>query len=228
MGPLPHTPDDIMIALTLQPYVLDLSTMCDGCTHGDKTAAEIFQEINNSLNGPLTMDDIIMTARGVKVKPIKKEGQEMIIGYQVEQAIIQQYPVSNNLIIVAIYSQHITIPHRKCTYGQMVRAHVTVPRQSDTSLMGILERRISRCFTNYCMEPEDGLGVYAVTKDHKIEQEWQHIYYDFYLMVAPMFEPLMGWTCIGDQCLPTPPHVNILEVLHLRTQWRMREHSGLQ
>ena len=84
MGPLPHTPDDIVVALTLQPYMSDLSTMCNICTHGDETAAEIFQEINNCLNRPLTMDDTIMTARGVKVKPIKKEGQEMIIGYQVE------------------------------------------------------------------------------------------------------------------------------------------------
>ena len=84
MGPLPHTPDDIVVALTLQPYISGLSTMCDTCTNGDKTAAEIFQEINNCLNGPLTMDDTIMTTRGVKVKPIKKEGQEMIIGYQVK------------------------------------------------------------------------------------------------------------------------------------------------
>jgi hypothetical protein len=75
----------------------------------------------------------------------------------------------------------------------MIRAHVTIPKQSDTSLMGILEGRISRQFTNYCMEPADGLGVYAVTKDHKEEQEWQHIYCNFYLMAAPMFKPFMGW-----------------------------------
>ena len=116
MGPLPHTPNNMVVALTLQPFISDLGTMCDTCTHGDETAAEIFQEINNCLNGPLIMDDTIMTNRGVKVRPIKKEGQDVIIGYQVEQAIIQQYPVSNDLITVSVYSQHITIPHRRCTY----------------------------------------------------------------------------------------------------------------
>ena len=30
-----------------------------------------------------------------------------------------------------------------------------------------------------------------------------------------MFEPLVGYRHVGDQCLPTPPHVNILEVLQL-------------
>ena len=79
-------------------------------------------------------------------------------------------------------------------YGQMVRAHVTVPRCSDTSFMGILERRISAHFTDYCVEPEDGLCIYMVTKDYKMEQECQHIYYNFYLTVAPMFKPLMGFT----------------------------------
>ena len=96
--------------------------------------------------------------------------------------------------MVSVYSQHVAIPHRGCVYGQMVRAHVTVLRCLDTSLMGIMERRISAQFTDYCVKPIDGLGVYAVTKDHKVEQECQHIYYDFYLTAAPMFEPLMGYT----------------------------------
>ena len=84
-------------------------------------------------------------------------------------------------------------------YRQIVRAHITVPKQSDTSLMGILEGRISRCFTNYCTELADSLGVYAVTKDHKVEQERQHIYYNFYLMLAPMFKLPMGYRHIGDE-----------------------------
>ena len=65
--------------------------------------------------------------------------------------------------------------------------------------MGILEKRISAQFTNYCTKPENGLGMYAVMKDLKVEQEHQHIYYDFYLMAAPMFEPLMGYMHVGDQ-----------------------------
>jgi hypothetical protein len=139
----------------------------------------------------------------------------MLIGYQMEHAIIQEYPVSNDLITVSVYSQHVTIPHRGCVYGQMVRAHATILRCLDSTLMGILEKRISACFTNYCTEPENGLGVYAVMKDLKIEQEHQHIFYDFYLTVAPMFELLMGYIHVGDQQLLTPPHINVLQALHL-------------
>ena len=51
--------------------------------------------------------------------------------------------------------------------------------------------------------------------DNKVEQERQHIYYDFYLMSAPMFEPPMGYRCIGDEWLPMPPHVGILEAFHM-------------
>ena len=93
----------------------------------------------------------------------------------------------------------------------MVRAHVMVPRHSDTSMMGIIEKRISGHFTGYCMEPTNGLGIFTVTKDHKAEQERHHIYYDFYLTTAPMFEPPTGYKHIGDEQLPTPPHVGLLE-----------------
>ena len=30
-----------------------------------------------------------------------------------------------------------------------------------------------------------------------------------------MFKPLIGFTWVGDQRLPTPPHVNILQAMHL-------------
>ena len=66
------------------------------------------------------------------------------------------------------------------------------------------------------MEPEEGLGMYTVTKDLKVEQECQHIYYDFYLTAAPMFEPLLGFSHVGDQGLPTPLHVNVLQALCLK------------
>ena len=88
-----------------------------------------------------------------------------------EQSVIQEYPVSNDLLTVSVYSQHVAIPHSGCVYGWMVRAHITVPRHSNTSLMRTLEQRISSCFTDYCSPPEEGLGIYAVTKDLKIEQE---------------------------------------------------------
>jgi hypothetical protein len=128
MGPLPQTPNDIIVALMLVPFIPDQSTMCDMCVHGDDIAAEIFQEINHHLNGPMAMEDAIATIRGIKVRLIRKQGQQTIMGNQVEHAIIQEYPVLNNLITVLVYSQHVVIPHRECMYGQMVRAHVRVPR----------------------------------------------------------------------------------------------------
>ena len=81
----------------------------------------------------------------------------------------------------------------------MVRAHIMVPRHSDTSMMGIIENRISGHFTGYCMEPTNGLGIFTVTKDHRAEQERQHVYYDFYLTTAPVFEPPTGYRHIRDE-----------------------------
>ena len=143
MGPLPQTPDNIIVALMLLPFVLDQSTMCDACAHGDDIAEEVFRVTNDCLNGALSIEDTITTIRGVKARPIRKQGQQMILGYQAEHSIIQEYPLSNNLITVLVYSQHISIPHRECEYGHMIRAHVTVPKESDTSLMGVIEKRIS-------------------------------------------------------------------------------------
>ena len=31
-----------------------------------------------------------------------------------------------------------------------------------------------------------------------------------------MFKPLMGYRHVGDQCLPTLPHINVLEALQLK------------
>jgi hypothetical protein len=72
MGPLPQTPNDIVVALMLAPFIPDQSTMCDMCVHGDEIAAEAFQEINHCLNGPLAMEDTFMTIGGVKARPIRK------------------------------------------------------------------------------------------------------------------------------------------------------------
>ena len=128
MGPLPQTPDDIIVALMLLLFVPDQSTMCDACAHGDNIAEEVFRALNDCLNGALTIEDMITTIRGVKARPIRKQGQQMILGYQDEQAIIQEYPMSNDLITASVYSQHVSIPHRECKYGQMIRAHITVPK----------------------------------------------------------------------------------------------------
>ena len=96
------------------------------------------------------------------------------------------------------------MPHRECDYGCMIRAHITVPKCSDMSLMEIMEKSISGWFTGYCVEPTNGLSILAVTKNLKMEQERQHIFYNFYLMTAPMFEPPTGYRCIGDEWLPMP------------------------
>ena len=189
--------------------------MCENCTHRDDIAEEVFRVINDCLNRGLSIEDTITTIRGVKARPIRKHGQQNIIGYQVDRSIIQEYLFSNDLITVSVYSQHVTIPHRECNYGHMVRAHVMVPKCSDTSMMEIIEKRISGQFTGYCVEPTNSLGILAVTKYHKAEHERQHIYYDFYLTMAPMFEPPTGYRCIGDEQLPTPPHVGLLEEFHM-------------
>ena len=136
-------PDNIIVALTLLPFVLDQSTMCDACAHGDDIAEEVLRVLNDCLNGALSIEDMITTIRGVKARPIRKQGQHTILGYQAKQSIIQEYPLSNDLITASVYSQHVSIPHRECEYRQMIRAHVMVPKCSDTSLMGIVEKRIS-------------------------------------------------------------------------------------
>ena len=116
MGPLPQTPDNIIVAVTLLPFVPDQGTMCDACAHGDDIAEEVFRVLNDCLNGVLSIEDTITTIRGVKARPIRKQGQWTILGYQAEQAVIQEYPLSNDLITVSVYSQHASIPHRECEY----------------------------------------------------------------------------------------------------------------
>ena len=75
MGPLPQTLNDIIVALTIMPFIPDQGTMCESCAHRDDTAEEIFRVINNCLNGGLSIEDTIMTIRGVKARPIRKHGQ---------------------------------------------------------------------------------------------------------------------------------------------------------
>ena len=84
MGPLPQTPDDIIVALTLQPFVPDQSTMCDACAHGDDIVEEVFRVINDCLNRALSIEDTVTTIRGVKARPIRKQGQQTILGYQTD------------------------------------------------------------------------------------------------------------------------------------------------
>ena len=117
MGPLPQTPNDIIVALTILPFTPDQGTMCENCVHGDDTAEEVFRVINDCLNGGLSIEDTITTIRGVKARPIRKHRQQTILGYQVEHSIIQEYPFSNDLITMPVYSQHVSILHRECEYG---------------------------------------------------------------------------------------------------------------
>ena len=128
MGPLPQTPNDIIVALTIMLFIPDQGAMCESCAHGDDMAEEVFRVINDCLNGGLSIEDTITTIRGVKARPIRKHRQQNIIGYQVDRSIIQEYSFSNDLITVSVYSQHVSMPHRECDYGCMIRAHVTVPK----------------------------------------------------------------------------------------------------
>ena len=84
MGPLPQTPNDIIVALMILLFIPDQGTMCENCAHGDDTAEEVFRVISDCLNGGLFIEDTITTIRGVKARPIRKHGQQNIIGYQVD------------------------------------------------------------------------------------------------------------------------------------------------
>ena len=84
MGPLPQTPNDIIVALMILLFTSDQGTMCENCAHGDDTAEEVFRVINDCLNGGLSIEDTITTIRGVKARPIRKHRQQTILGYQVE------------------------------------------------------------------------------------------------------------------------------------------------
>ena len=77
-------PDNTIVALTLLPFIPDQSTMCNACAHGDDITEEVFKVLNNCLNGELTIEDTITTIRGVKARPIRKQGQQTILGYQAE------------------------------------------------------------------------------------------------------------------------------------------------
>ena len=129
----------------------------------------------------------------MKGQPIQREREQKLVGFQIEHWIMQECPAINSLLMVSVYSQHIAIPHNGCIYGWMVQVHITVPRQVTGNLMGILEERLSLCFTDYCAPPEDGYGIYVVTKNIKREQECQLIYYDFYLTPGPAFQPLLDF-----------------------------------
>ena len=75
-------PDNIIVALMLLPFVPDQGNMCETCAHGDDIAEEVFKVINDCLNGELLVEDTITAIRGVKVRPIRKQGQNMNLGYQ--------------------------------------------------------------------------------------------------------------------------------------------------
>ena len=76
MGPLPQMPNDIIVALTIMPFIPDQGAMCESCAHRDNTAEEVFRVINDCLNGGLSIEDTITTIREVKVRPIRKLGQQ--------------------------------------------------------------------------------------------------------------------------------------------------------
>ena len=66
MGLLPQTPTDVIVLLTLVPYMVDQATMCQMCIHADDIAGEVFYEINQSLNGQLAMEDTVLPTRSMK------------------------------------------------------------------------------------------------------------------------------------------------------------------
>jgi hypothetical protein len=66
MGPLSQTPTDVIVPLTMVPYMVDQSTMCQTCVHADDIAGEVFYEINQSLDRQLAMEDTVLSTRSTK------------------------------------------------------------------------------------------------------------------------------------------------------------------
>ena len=84
MGLLPQTPTDSVVSMTLMPYLSDQAIMCSTCIFADDMAEEIYHLINQWLNGQLVIDDMVHSTRSLKGQPMQKEGQETLIGYQME------------------------------------------------------------------------------------------------------------------------------------------------
>ena len=150
MGSLPQMPTDFVLPWSITPFTGERFNMCQACTFADDVAEDIFHDINDKLNGQIAIEDMVWSTRTIKGWPIQREGEERLVGFQMEHSIIQEYPAINCLIMVSVYSQHIAVVHNRCVYGWMVRVHIAIPRWATGNLMGILENRLSLCFTEYC------------------------------------------------------------------------------
>ena len=84
MEPLPQTPMDLVVPMTLMLYLADQATMCQTCIFADDMAEEVYHEINQRLNRQLAIDDTVHSTRSLKGQPMQREGQETLIGYQME------------------------------------------------------------------------------------------------------------------------------------------------
>ena len=59
MGPLPQTPTDYIVPLSLTLFIGDKTNMCQSCTFADDVAEEIFHDINMKLNGRIAINDTV-------------------------------------------------------------------------------------------------------------------------------------------------------------------------
>ena len=137
----------------------------------------------------------------------------MLVGYQVERALVQEYPASNHLITASVYSQHVALQHQGCIHGQMVQALLTFPRTMARSMVYNIQNQISMHLMDFCDEPVEGYGIHTVTKDAILRDERLYIQYDFYSTPNILFQPLIGYTRVDNRRLPTPPHVGTLLAL---------------
>ena len=120
MGPLPQTPLDVILPMAIAPFKPNADTMCRSCNFADTLANDVFCTINEQMNGELALEDMVRTLRCYKGRPIQREDDEMLVGYQVERALVQEYPASNHLITASVYSQHVAVQHQGCIHGQLV------------------------------------------------------------------------------------------------------------
>ena len=120
MGSLPQTPLDVILPMAIAPFKPNSDMMCRSCNFVDTLANDVFNTINEQMNGEIALEDMVRTLRCYKGRPIQRDNDEMLVGYQVEWALVQEYPATNVLITASIYSQHVAIQHQGCIHGQLV------------------------------------------------------------------------------------------------------------
>ena len=63
--------------------------MCRSCNFVDTLANDVLNTINEQMNGEIALEDMVRTLQCYKGRPIQRDDDEMLVGYQVEQSLVQ-------------------------------------------------------------------------------------------------------------------------------------------